>query len=108
LSGKAHGSALSLLHPVRVTHEAKLSNDAYAQPAAGANAAARALDRADVLVEEMGAGGFGSQIAETRSRLMDARGEEAEAERQLSKAQHLYAEIGAIGDAERLARELGA
>ena len=86
--------------------ELALARACLAEPAVDAGAAARALDRADVLAKETGARGFEPQILETRGRLASMRGEEAEAERQLREAQRLYGEIGASGHAERLAREL--
>jgi adenylate cyclase len=87
--------------------ELALARACLAHPAVDADAAARALDRADVLVEETGARGFGPQIVEARARLAGAGGEAAEAERRLRQALRLYEEIGAVGHAERLARELG-
>jgi hypothetical protein len=46
-------------------------------------------------------------LHEARAELERACGDAAAAERELHQAQRLYAEMGATGHAERLARELG-
>jgi len=46
-------------------------------------------------------------LHEARAELERACGDAAAAERELHQAQRLYAEMGATGHTERLARELG-
>jgi tetratricopeptide (TPR) repeat protein len=67
----------------------------------------RTLDRALALVEETGGRSIEPQLLEERARLAGLLGDGAAYERGLRDAQHLYAEIGANGHAERLAEELG-
>jgi tetratricopeptide (TPR) repeat protein len=86
--------------------ELALARACLADPGADADAAARALDRAEALVEETGARGLAPQILEVRARLAGRCSDAAGAERQLREAHRLYREIGAAGHAERLAREL--
>jgi tetratricopeptide (TPR) repeat protein len=65
------------------------------------------LDRAEALIEEMGARLLAPLALEERARLARLFGDEAGFERELREAQRLYTEMGATGHAERLARELG-
>jgi len=72
-----------------------------------AYAFASALDAASALAEEMNARSFEPFICEERARLARAAEDSAAFERELREAHRLYAEMGATGHAERLARELG-
>jgi class 3 adenylate cyclase len=86
--------------------ELALARACLADPGADGDAATRALDRAEALVEETGARGLAPQILEVRARLAGLRGDDAAAERQLREAHRLYREVGAVGHAKRLAAEL--
>src|SRR5207244_13348674 len=68
----------------------------------------RLLDRATELARGCGGTIYEPSILETRAALARASGQAAEAERELREALRLYAEFGATGHAERLARELPA
>ena len=64
------------------------------------------LARALTLVEETGGRAIEPQIIEERARLAALRGDDGAAAEDLRRAHALYAEIGATGHAERLAKEL--
>jgi hypothetical protein len=66
-----------------------------------------ALARALELVEKTGAKAYEPQILEERAELARFLGDEATRERELREAHRLFAEIGATGHAQRLAKELG-
>ena len=66
------------------------------------------LERALELVGDSDAGVFGPQIVEEQARLAALSGDGETASEGLRQAHAAYAEIGATGHAERLARELGA
>jgi tetratricopeptide (TPR) repeat protein len=66
------------------------------------------LARIDALVRETGARGYRPFAAELRAELARAGGDASAAERELAKARRLFAELGASGHAERVARELEA
>jgi class 3 adenylate cyclase/tetratricopeptide (TPR) repeat protein len=66
-----------------------------------------ALDRAQSLAEDLGLRGCEPQILEARAELARLLGDQAEYQRELREAHHLYVEMGATGHAERLAKELG-
>jgi tetratricopeptide (TPR) repeat protein len=66
-----------------------------------------ALVRAEALVEETHARAYLPFIAEARGELARVRGDAAGAARALAEAHRLFAEMGAAGHAERLAKELG-
>ena len=68
----------------------------------------RLLDRATELARGCGGTIYEPSILETRAALARASGQAAEAERELREALRLYADFGATGHAERLARELPA
>jgi hypothetical protein len=65
------------------------------------------LEESIAYVEETGARAWLPLIHEARAELERAGGDAAAAERELHEAQRLYAEMGATGHAERVARELG-
>ena len=65
-----------------------------------------ALQRCSELIEQTGARLYTPQLHEQRSALADLAGERAGRERELREAYRLYAEMGATGHAERVAREL--
>jgi tetratricopeptide (TPR) repeat protein len=67
-----------------------------------------ALDQAARLAEETGARLFEPAIHETRAELLAVLGDAKTRRHELSLARRLYAEMGADGHAERLARELSA
>ena len=64
------------------------------------------LDEADAVIETSGARLMVPWIAEGRGRIAGLRGDAVERERHLRDAHRLYTEMGATGQAERLAREL--
>jgi len=64
------------------------------------------LDRADALIRQKGARAWAPLICEERARLAHCL-DDAAAERHLREAHRLYAEMGATGHAERVAKELG-
>jgi hypothetical protein len=66
------------------------------------------LEESVAYIEETGARAWIPLLHETRAELEQACGDTAAAKRELHEAQRLYAEMGATGHAERLARELGA
>jgi hypothetical protein len=74
---------------------------------AGVNAVAQNLDAAIALIESTGAEGYRPFLLVERAELARLLGDEATRERELREAHRLYAEMGATGHAERLARELG-
>jgi class 3 adenylate cyclase len=65
------------------------------------------LEESVSYIEETGARAWVPLLHEARAELERACGDAAAAERELREAQRLYAEMGATGHAERLARELG-
>ena len=65
------------------------------------------LEESVAYIGETGARAWVPLIHEARAELESACGDAAAAERELREAQRLYAEMGATGHAERLARELG-
>jgi tetratricopeptide (TPR) repeat protein len=65
-----------------------------------------ALERTLELIEETGSRVFVPEVREERAELARLRGEDTTRERELREAHRLYAEMGATGHAERLAREL--
>jgi tetratricopeptide (TPR) repeat protein len=65
------------------------------------------LTRALELVEETGAKAYEPQILEGRSDLARLLGDEATCEHELREAHRLFVEMGAMGHAKRLAKELG-
>jgi adenylate cyclase len=67
----------------------------------------RLLEESVAYIEETGARALVPMQHEARAELERACGDAAAAERELREAQRLYAEMGATGHAERLARELG-
>ena len=64
------------------------------------------LARADALIREKGARAWAPFVCEERARLAQCQGDAA-ADRHLREAHRLFTEMGAMGHAERLARELG-
>jgi hypothetical protein len=64
------------------------------------------LDRAEALIDEMGARALAPLVLEERARLARLLGDEPGCERGLRAAHRLFAELGATGHAERLAQEL--
>jgi adenylate cyclase len=64
------------------------------------------LEESVAYLEETGAKAWVPLLHEARAELERACGDAAAAERELREAQRLYAEMGATGHAERLAREL--
>ncbi len=66
-----------------------------------------ALDRARELAEDMGAKPFEAQIHEVSAELAALVADAAGRERELREAHRLYTEMGAVGHAERVGRELG-
>jgi adenylate cyclase len=64
------------------------------------------LARADVLLEWSGARAFEPFIVEERARLCDVLGDEKAAAGYVREAQRLFAEVGATGHVERLAKEI--
>jgi len=65
------------------------------------------LEESVAYLEETGARAWVPMLHETRAELERACGDTAAATRELREAQRLYAEMGATGHIERLARELG-
>ena len=66
------------------------------------------LRRCSTLIESTGARVYMPHVHETRARLAHGAGDGAAFERDLREAQRLFAEMGATGHAERVARELAA
>ena len=64
------------------------------------------LEESVIFIEETGARALVPLVHEARAELERACGDAAAAERELREAHRLYAEMGATGHAERLAREL--
>jgi hypothetical protein len=64
------------------------------------------LEESVAYLEETGMRAWVPLLHEARAELERACGDDAAAQRELREAQHLYAEMGATGHAERLAREL--
>ena len=64
------------------------------------------LARASEWVDESGARAFEPQILEVRAELAEVLGDQAAREHELREAHRLYTEMGAVGHAERVAREL--
>jgi hypothetical protein len=64
------------------------------------------LEESVAYIEESGTRAWGPFLHETRAELERACGDTAAAKREMHEAQRLYAEMGATGHAERLAREL--
>jgi len=64
------------------------------------------LARAEALIHETGARALAPLVLEERARLARLLGDEPGFERELREAHRLFAELGATGHAERLAREL--
>jgi hypothetical protein len=87
--------------------ELALARACLADPGADGDAVARALDRAEALVQKTGARGLAPQVLEVRARLANLFGDSDACEHGLRDAQRLYVEIGAGGHAARLAEELG-
>jgi tetratricopeptide (TPR) repeat protein len=77
-----------------------------AEGAAAEAEAAEALDGARECVEEFEARVYTPRVLEERARLADLLRDEDSRIEHLSEAHRLYAEMGATGHAERLAREL--
>jgi hypothetical protein len=65
----------------------------------------RALDRAQELIEEIGARALRPELHECRAELAKLRGDAAAASREIDEACRLYAEMGAVLQVERLRRE---
>jgi hypothetical protein len=65
------------------------------------------LEESVAYIEESGTRAWDPLLHETRAELGRACGDTPAAGRELREAQRLYAEMGATGHAERLARELG-
>jgi hypothetical protein len=65
------------------------------------------LDESVAYIEESGTRAWVPFLHETRAELERACGDTAAATSELREAQRLYAEMGATGHAERLARDLG-
>lgn len=65
------------------------------------------LEESAAYLEETGTRAWVPLLHEARAELERACGDAAAAERELREAHRLYAEMGATGHAERLARELG-
>ncbi len=65
-----------------------------------------ALERAALLIRETTATAFQPDLHEVRAEAARRFGDAASAERELRAAHRLYAEMGATGHAERVAREL--
>jgi hypothetical protein len=84
-----------------------LSRALLADPDADASAEIeRHLERALKLVGETEGRALEPQIGEERARLAELRGDDSANQRELREAHRLYAEMGATGHAERVAREL--
>jgi tetratricopeptide (TPR) repeat protein len=66
----------------------------------------QALGRAAELIESTGARLYRAQLHAERAELMQALGDDKSRREELAEAQRLYAEMGAEGHAQRLAREL--
>jgi class 3 adenylate cyclase len=64
------------------------------------------LARAEILLEKSGARAFAPFIVEERARLCAVLGDVSGAARHLREAQRLFAELGATGHAERVAKEI--
>jgi tetratricopeptide (TPR) repeat protein len=64
------------------------------------------LARADALIREKGARAWAPFVLEERARLAESLGDAASAGRHLRDAHRLFADLGAVGHAERLAAEL--
>jgi hypothetical protein len=68
--------------------------------------AEQAMVRAQELIDETGARAWQPQVHECRAHLARLRGDSPAAQRELDAAWRLYAEMGAIIQVERLAREM--
>jgi class 3 adenylate cyclase len=77
-----------------------------AEGGAGADRVEARLARADAWMAESGARVFQPAIAEARAELARVTGDEGARDRLRRQALRLYQELGALGHAERLAREL--
>ena len=75
-------------------------------PAAGARIDGE-LTRAVSMIDATGARTFLPHVHEIRARLAQRTGDGTSFERELREAHRLFAEIGAAGHAERIAKELG-
>ena len=64
------------------------------------------LARASEWVDESGARAFEPQMLEVRAELAEVLGDQTAREHELREAHRLYTEMGAVGHAERVAREL--
>jgi hypothetical protein len=94
------------LRPGECRAQLALARVLIAEGAADTAAIDAALQRAEALVEETHARAYLPFIAEARAELTRVRGDAAGATRALAEAQRLFAEMGAKGHAERIAREL--
>ncbi len=70
--------------------------------------AEQALVRAQELIDETGAQAYQPEVHECRAQSARLRGEALAARSEIEEARRLYAEMGATGRAERLAKELQA
>ena len=86
--------------------ELELARVLLARDGPSSPAFARALSDAESLVEEIGARVFEPTLCEIRAESAALQGDSDARHRELREAQRLYAEIGATGHAERVAREL--
>jgi tetratricopeptide (TPR) repeat protein len=86
--------------------ELELARVLLARDGPGSPAFARALSDAENLVEEIGARVFEPSLCEIRAESAALQGDSDAQQRELREAHRLYAEMGATGHAERVAREL--
>jgi tetratricopeptide (TPR) repeat protein len=104
--------AISLARQRRMSYREASAHLAMARVLSRADAPSAAIEehlaRASTLVEETGARIFEPAILEERARLSLRAGDRQGFDRDLRAAQRLFAEMGATGHAERLAKELAA
>jgi class 3 adenylate cyclase/tetratricopeptide (TPR) repeat protein len=90
------------LRPGECRAQLALARVLIAEGAADTAAIDAALRRAEALVEQTGARAYLPFIAEVRSELAGALGDDAGAAQGMAEAQRLFTEMGALGHAERL------
>ncbi len=78
-----------------------------AEGAPAKNEVQRLLDESAALIDEHGILLFAPTLHERRAQLAGLLGDHAGCTDHLREAHHLYTEMGAVGHAERVARELG-
>ena len=95
------------LRPGECRAQVALARVLIAEGATDTDAIDAALLRAEALVEEIHARAQLPFIAEARAELARVRGDAAGAARALAEAHRQFKEMGALGHAERLAKQVG-